>query len=260
MNTPNPLVPQGALPGKGNGNLRITVLATVAVHVVLLCVLLIAGCNKKDPTTDPAIDPNAGVVPPPVEPPVWPTNPPPVPASNDTTMLPPPITNQPPPPPPIPDTPPVAPVTETEHTIAKNETLATIAKKHGVGWKAIEAANPGINPTRLKIGDKIKIPAPKTPVANPTANGFAPAPVEGTTKTYSVKSGDNLSKIAQNHGVTPKAIRTANKLKTDRITVGQKLKIPAKAGAPAPVEAAAPVPQPEVPVPAAPAPVSTPIP
>ena len=259
MNTPNPLVPQGALTTKGNGNFRITVLATVAVHVVLLCVLLIAGCNKKDPAAEPVVDPNAGAVLPPVEPPVWPTNPPPVATSNDIGNLPPPVTNTPPPPPPIPDTPPVATTAETEHTIAKNETLATIAKKHGVGWKAIEAANPGINPTRLKIGDKIKIPAAKTPAATTTANGFAPAPVEGTTKTYAVKSGDNLSKIAKNHGVTPKAIRMANKLKTDRITVGQKLKIPAKPGAPVPTEAVVPVPVPEVPAPTPP-PVATPIP
>ena len=46
------------------------------------------------------------------------------------------------------------------------------------------------------------------------------------------KSGDNLLKIAKANGTTVKALRSANALKTDRITVGQKLKLPAKASAP----------------------------
>ena len=62
-----------------------------------------------------------------------------------------------------------------------------------------------------------------------------------------MKSGDNLTKIATAHGVTVKALRAANGLKTDSIKVGQKLKIPAKTSAPV----AAPV------VPAEPAPTST---
>ena len=48
---------------------------------------------------------------------------------------------------------------------------------------------------------------------------------------YAVKSGDNLGKIAKTHGITLKALRAAHNLKTDRITVGHKLKIPAKAAA-----------------------------
>ena len=53
----------------------------------------------------------------------------------------------------------------------------------------------------------------------------------GGEQTYTVKSGDNLSKIAKEKGTTVKALRAANNLKTDRITVGQKLKIPTKASA-----------------------------
>jgi LysM repeat protein len=62
-----------------------------------------------------------------------------------------------------------------------------------------------------------------------------------TTKTYTVKSGDTLSKIATQQGVSVKALRSANNLKTDRIKVGQKLKIPVKAAA------ATPTPAPELP-------------
>ncbi|RFU66832.1 LysM peptidoglycan-binding domain-containing protein [Bacillus sp. V59.32b] len=44
--------------------------------------------------------------------------------------------------------------------------------------------------------------------------------------TYTVKSGDNLSKIAKAHSTTVSKLKEANKLKSDRISVNQKLNIP----------------------------------
>jgi LysM repeat protein len=104
--------------------------------------------------------------------------------------------------------------------------------------KALEDANPGIVPTKLKVGQKISIPA---------ASGTAPAAVAATDSTgtgeevYAVKSGDTLTKIAKANGTTVKAIESENNLTTTKIKVGQKLKIPVKAEAPNPV-AAAPAP------------------
>ena len=93
--------------------------------------------------------------------------------------------------------------------------------------------------TKLKIGQKIHIPAPAAPTA-PTVPGIAPleSPSLGGEQTYTVKSGDNLTKIAGQFGTSIKALRAANSLKTDSIKVGQKLKIPAKAPAPVAVPAA----------------------
>jgi LysM repeat protein len=45
---------------------------------------------------------------------------------------------------------------------------------------------------------------------------------------YTVKRGDSLIKIASELGVKVKALRAANKLSTDKIRVGQRLRIPAK--------------------------------
>ena len=42
---------------------------------------------------------------------------------------------------------------------------------------------------------------------------------------------DTLSKIAKKHGTTAKAVRAANALTSDKINVGQKLKIPSKGAA-----------------------------
>jgi peptidoglycan endopeptidase LytE len=98
-----------------------------------------------------------------------------------------------------------------------------------VSVKAITDANPGLEPTKLKIGQKIHIPAATAPAA-PTAAGVVPveSPSAGGEQTYTVKSGDNLTKIATQYGISVKALRAANALKTDSIKVGQKLKVPAK--------------------------------
>ena len=58
-----------------------------------------------------------------------------------------------------PDTPVVS--THTPYTIRRGDTLWSIAKQHynnGQRWKEIVSANPGLDPTRLKIGQQIVIP------------------------------------------------------------------------------------------------------
>ena len=248
MNTPNPLVPQGTFKDKGKSHVRITVFAILAIHVVLLGVLLIAGCNKK--AADQAQDNGTGLpVPPPptdVQWPAPPTSPAPAAVAQDSPSVPPSAA------------PPTADVTTpqnvapqppepvglgfTEHIIVKGESFYTLGKKYSVGFKAIADANPGINPNRLKIGDKVKIPPPKSAGAAGLNGAATAAAGDSATKVYTVKSGDNLLKIAKIYGVTPKQLRSENNLRTDQIRVGQKLKIPVKAPVPPPIEATSPPP------------------
>ena len=62
-------------------------------------------------------------------------------------------------PPPVVTPPPVAPeAAGTEYVVVKGDTLGKIAKKNGVTLKALEEANPGVVPTKLKIGQKLSIP------------------------------------------------------------------------------------------------------
>jgi LysM repeat protein len=141
-------------------------------------------------------------------------------------------------PPPIVDVNPTQPppLATTEYTIVAGDSFSKIASKFHVSVPALTAANPGIEPTKLQIGKKIKIPPPTA--ATTTTTTVAPANGE---VVYAVRSGDTLSKIATNFHTTVKAIRAANNLKTDSIRVGQKLTIP-KSGtsAPAPVGDTAP--------------------
>jgi LysM repeat protein len=149
---------------------------------------------------------------------------------------------------------PVPQAAGAEYVVQKGDSFAKIAKKNGVSVKAIEAANPGVAPTKLKVGQKLSIPAGGTSATSPAA-GTGPAVESTGGEAYTVKSGDTLTKIAKAHGTTVKAIRAENNLTTDHIKVGQKLKIPAKAEAVAPAPVSAPV----VPVPM-PSPGTTPAP
>jgi len=68
------------------------------------------------------------------------------------------------------------------------------------------------------------------PAANPAPASPAPVnepPVAPATTTYVVKRGDTLTAIAKKHGTTVKALKAANRLKTDQILVGKLLKLPA---------------------------------
>ena len=228
MNTPNPLVPQGTFPdSRSKARFRIAFFSIVAAHVVVLGALLLQGCKRTAPEPTPVADTTTNY-------PTWtePTNssaaaPTPIPdaiPTNPTPMVSNVVT------PPSPPEPPANAGAVTEHAIAKGDSFYTLGKKYKVTSKAIAEANPGVDPTKLKVNQKIKIPAP-TASATPTAASESAA---GNEKTYKVKSGDTLVKVARAHGVTVKALRAANNLRTSQIKVGQKLKIPAKtAGAPA---------------------------
>ncbi len=249
---PNPLVPQGTFESqaRGKSHVRIAVFTILAIHVVVLGALLIQGCkrDKEDttastvPTNDfSSIPPFGGtndIVTTPATSnmaPIPPFSTPPA-ASSNFGMTP---TVTPGAPPFVPTTPTSPAIVNNvaegtpanEHVIVKGDTFATLATKYGASVRSIQSANPNLNPTRLKIGDKVKIPAKAATTGSSGNSAFASG---GTgTETYAVKSGDTLSKIAKSHGTTIKEVQKLNNLSTTQIKVGQKLKMPSRASAPA---------------------------
>ena len=233
MNNANPLIPQGSLleqKAKSKPHLRIAIFI-VAVHVVFLGGLLIQGCKREDQTLTTTAT-NETALPPldtlyPGGVPASPTG-----AMADLgTMAPIISTSNAPTPLVVPPAP--APTTQ-EYVVVQGDSFYSIGKKFGVSASAISKANPGVDSTRLRIGQKLQIPAPTTAPASP---GLDTA-VASVTETYTVKSGDTLSRIARAHGTTVTALKELNGLTLDQIKIGQKLKLPAK---PAPAEPASPV-------------------
>lgn len=243
-------------------NLAVAVFAILAFHAAVFGGLLIQGCKPEPPTpTNNNTETNQiGALVVPEEDPIF-TDPLGG-ASNTVAELPPPVQPQGEtnvtasgiqPIPPVPELPPVvttpnaaAAPTEpktasaaTEYLVVKNDNFYSIAKKFpGVSVADIKAANPDVDPTKLKVGQKLVIPAPKE---TPAKAGETAKAAEDSGNTYTVVAGDNLTVIAKKYKITVAELKKANNMTTDRINIGQKLQIPAASTA-APVAKTEPLP------------------
>ena len=59
-----------------------------------------------------------------------------------------------------PAAPKVAPAPARTHIVAAGETLAAIARKHAVSLAALQSANPGVNPKKMRVGQTLNLPTP----------------------------------------------------------------------------------------------------
>ena len=144
------------------------------------------------------------------------------------------------------------------YVVQAGDIFGRIARKNGVSEKALLAANPSVkDPNRIRVGQKLAIPAAGTGVAKSAASGAKSAakkpaaagasaakaaamlPAKPGYVVYVVKSGDILGRVAKQHGTSVKAIMEANGIVDDRkVRAGKAIYIPS-ASAAAPVAAPA---------------------
>lgn len=126
----------------------------------------------------------------------------------------------------------------TAYVVRPGDTLSQIARRFGVTMSDLVRMNTIRDPNTLHVGQKLVLPGDVQ--SEPTAP--APEisePARAGQLTYTVKSGDCLSKIAAAYGTTVRAIQAANGLTSDRIRIGRVLTMP---GAPSPETGASPAP------------------
>jgi LysM repeat protein len=109
----------------------------------------------------------------------------------------------------------------TPYTVQAGDYLYKIAANCGTTPAAIQAANK-LTGTVIFVGQQLIIPG-----GSASGGTTSNAPAGGS---YTVQSGDNLSKIATKFHTTVAAIQAANGMATTVIHVGQVLKIPGGGG------------------------------
>lgn len=123
------------------------------------------------------------------------------------------------------------------YTVKSGDTLGGIASRElgsASRWTEIQSLNASINPNNLKVGTTIQLPAGGRAVAAsaPKSEGKKDAPKAkpATGRTYVVKSGDSLSRIASRElGDAGRwtEIRDLNPgINPDRLKVGAELALP----------------------------------
>lgn len=120
------------------------------------------------------------------------------------------------------------------HEVQPGETFYGVARKYQVSPADLRAANPGVDPEKLRSGTTLWIPAASasatsTPSTPPAAARTAEAPkppARPAARTHKVVRGDTLFGIARKYGVTPAAIRAANRMEDDNVKLDQTLVIP----------------------------------
>lgn len=111
------------------------------------------------------------------------------------------------------------------YVVKAGDTLSSIARNNGVTVDRLQRQN-RLTSSTLHVGMTLEIPsttAVNRPVRQP-ATAQSPSVTE-----YVVTRGDTLSSIALHYGTTPSKLRATNGLRTSRLSIGQRLVIPASA-------------------------------
>ncbi|OQY91981.1 MAG: hypothetical protein B6D41_08680 [Chloroflexi bacterium UTCFX4] len=123
------------------------------------------------------------------------------------------------------------------YTVQRGEWFLSIARKCGVTPQELLAANPGLNPNALRLGQTIRIPQPGEvfPTITPQTIGTVPADdtitevpsTGGCSNPYTVERGDTINSIARKCGTTVEALMQTNGIPApEYIFPGQHLRIP----------------------------------
>jgi LysM repeat protein len=265
MSTINPLQPQGALDSAAapKSRVRLTVLTILGLHVVFIGGLLIQGCRPSGDGPVSSASTTNSLLPPLVDTTNYFTRfpgdgPAPAAETGSVAALPPlveaeaspaemlparvPSVLSSQPPARLPSTassglPPVtygpgstlAPPPEVEmreHVIKSGDTISGLAKRYGVSERSIMDANPTVRARSLQLNQTLVIPKASPARATGTGSGALATTGTATGEVYVVKSGDTLTRIARQHGVTVRQLREANGIRGDRIMPNQRLTLP----------------------------------
>jgi LysM repeat protein len=128
-----------------------------------------------------------------------------------------------------------------DHEVLPRESLYSIAKKYGIKLADLQKANPILENTSLKVGQKIIVPVKSDAVSSSVAEKkevvlLPKVAVEEkkleAESTHEVLPKESLYSIAKQYGITLSDLKKANpELGNKSLKVGQKINVPVKAEA-----------------------------
>ncbi len=118
------------------------------------------------------------------------------------------------------------------HTVRKGETLGGIAKRYHMSTAQLKSWN-GLEGNTIRVGQKLRVSggakrAPSQVASRDHAKGGGATSGGSSTVKYKVRSGDTLSGIAKQHGVSVASIKQVNNL-SGGLKAGTTIRIPKKA-------------------------------
>lgn len=140
---------------------------------------------------------------------------------------------------------------QTSYTVVKGDALIKIANRYHITVGELQKWN-NLTSTIIYPGQVLKVSAPEKTVSVTTpkpAKDQKTTPAPAADGIYTVKSGDCLSIIARNYGMTVSQLKSLNGLASDLIYVGQQLKVTGSPSSNKPQTPSVPADKPKTPTP-----------